>query len=652
MAGKKLTIVEPEAVAGDAERMEREDAGPVLGSWHWVTSKNYRGKKETWLGCVMKVGSNFVELHSPKIDNSTNTIRVHFNEVEEMLRPEPDADAYIQRQVAYYNRRVAELLGDVQEVTRKLGVVPQTIENQSGAGQNALMVISTQVDTKAYKNALVEAKDKTLPDLFKQIEEANKGLAGWMTAPTLPMQASIGPMKDNIGAIEDRIYTIELYAGLTEDAEQCCEGDPADISEKLHVMQRRLYMDEESLLSYTGGGLEFKGIGAFDEWISQPENRNRLLPFPRTLAAFRVRRNDKDREDGGDLWKAWVNFELEQADKLTFLYVRNGDQVWRITCNFDFDEMIFPDQATFDPTQPMMVKMFAHRVDKMITRNAWEVMRDKQIEQARLRDEWEKANPNAHSFDNPHRESYFDSYKGWHPVDPSSVYFDEASDHISAEMKRYNRVAVIIQGLFDRSPVLVPHGRVKVWDPESFMSAIELVYDATTLTYGEAPDFEAYRTELNASIDENSIVTGQQDYWMRVEAKKENERRERDWRNRDRRNSHYRRFAPYGNPGPGLVSRMAEWKPRSRKATFRWEREKQGWRSYGETTGATVTVPAEELFNVSSYTVGDFKRFFADPRTRQDYLKWAPLMLAAEDYHAGKIKLNEGQKMATDASYW
>jgi hypothetical protein len=168
MSRKNLTIVEPEA--GDAERMEREDTGPKLGDWYWVKGKK---KADDWLGCVMQVGSNFVEIHSPTI-GWTQTTRVHFDEMDKLLRRESDAESYIQGRIAYYQRLVNELLGDVQEVTRKLGVIPQTIENQSGAGQNALMVISSQVDTKAYKNALIEAKDKTLPDLFKEIEKANK----------------------------------------------------------------------------------------------------------------------------------------------------------------------------------------------------------------------------------------------------------------------------------------------------------------------------------------------------------------------------------------------------------------------------------------------------------------------------------------------
>ena len=46
----------------------------------------------------------------------------------------------------------------------------------------------------------------------------------------------------------------------------------------------------------------------------------------------------------------------------------------------------------------------------------------------------------------------------------------------------------------------------------------------------------------------------------------------------------------------------------------------------------------DKLFNISAYTPDDFKQFFADPRTRANYLAWAPLLLVAEDWHAGKLR--------------
>lgn len=647
-----IVPLDPESERPEGFDSGRPDDTPKVGTWYWVradripynqTAEDGSGRPDVpfeWLGCVMEVGSNFVELHSPSFDRSHSRERVHFDDMDSELRPAPDADAVIRARTQLYQGRVNDLLGVVREVTARLGVVPtKGIEDRGGAGDNALAVIATQVDAKAYKADLVKAKDETLPDLFKQIEAANKSLAGWMVAPTLPIRAEIGPMKKSIGAVEDRIYTIGLYAGLAEDAVKIADGDPAASAEMLRVMQRRLYMDEECLANYRAGGMEFKEIGQFDAWLAQPENRDRILPFPRCLVAFRVRRTDKDRDFSGGIASAILNFQLRQADEQTYLYVRNGGQIWRVDCDFRFDELIIPTRDEFDPTQPMMVKMFNDRVDKMIPKSAYDLMVEEKDAQRRLHDEWNAAHPDVKnkSFENPHSMSGWYDLDRYEPFNATSVYFDEASEFISAAIKRYNRVAVIIQGLYDRSLVLHPHPPVSVWDAASFARSIELVYDSETLTHGDKPDFEAYRAQLNESLGPSSIVVGQEEFWLRRMAAKENERQANRSRWDQRSVSDYKRYHPYGDPGPGFVGRMTEWKPRSRRALFRWTAETQSWRADGTSKPRSVEVPAAKLLNVSAYQPGDYKRFLSDSRTRAEYLKWAPLMMAAEDYHAGKL---------------
>lgn len=621
---------------------------PRLGQWFWVTEtcgydekKSGRKKGDTyeWLGCVMKIGSNFVEMHSPHdASGHGGSSRVHFDEYYTRLRPEPNADAVIQKNIQYYQQESNRLIEEVKRVSARLGLKPTLAIPGAEAEESstALAVMSGQADVKAYETALVKAKEETLPALFKEIKEANEELTRWMLATTMETQAIMVPMKATIGEVANRIFNVSLYAGLTENVVQCCDGEPAEMLEKLHVMQRRCYMDEECLLDYQAGGMEFKNIEEFDAWITEPANRDRILPFPRTLVAMRVRRAPEERDNEGSLLKAFINIELEYADKLTFLYIRNGEQVWRMSCDLDFGEMIFPDKSLYDPGQPMMVKMFGTSIDKMITVRDYEERVKEYKEDKRLEEEWTKANPDKSWIHNPHRSNWFHPFE-WKPFDPSNVYFDECMAKIEAEVKQYNRIALIIQGLYDRSGVLHPHPPVRTWVPEGFDRAIKLVFDgATTLYHGEAPDFEAYRVKCNASLSADSVVTGQEEFWIAKETEKEHKRLDNDWRNR----SDYRpkRYKPYGDPGPGVVSQMSSWLPRKRQAIFTWYRDRRDWSSYDTSpVKATITVPAEELFNISAYKPGDFLQFFQDPRTREKYLKWAPFLLTAEDYHAGKI---------------
>ena len=53
------------------------------------------------------------------------------------------------------------------------------------------------------------------------------------------------------------------------------------------------------------------------------------------------------------------------------------------------------------------------------------------------------------------------------------------------------------------------------------------------------------------------------------------------------------------------------------------------------------TVEVDKLFCLDAYQPGEYLQFFSDPRTREDYLQWAPYLLAAEDFVQGKRKVQE-----------
>lgn len=660
----------PSILSGDSDDSRlgllREDAEPALGLGRWVMVSDTRrvwdeqNRKHSevpyeWLGCIMGIGSNYVSVAHPQRPNSgVSSVRVHFDDIWTRLRflSEEEALCIISTKISGFREEVSLLIGEVNKITSRLGLKTRIAlsDNRRPPG-TALSSLSAAPDVSAYKNALVETSKKTLPDLFQRIKESNGELSRWMTASTLPLQALAGDMNDYVGEIQDRILNISLYAGLVETTIKCCDGPPADASERLHVMQRRCYMDEECLANYKAGGMSFRQINEFDAWLSEPENRDRILPFPRTIVAMRVRREEAEREWDGSLMDAFINIRLAELDAATFLYIRNGEQIWRISTEIDFGAMIFPDKAVYDPSEPMMVKMFAGRVDKMMPLGEYEQRAMEYAEAERLHKEWVADNPfDRWSAENPEQSRFawehsnpyrgqvgaFSSFnpKDWSPADSSNVYFDDAMVQIGAEIKRYNRIATIIQGLFDRSEVLLPHVPVQSWTPQGFDQAIKLVYDATQVLHdGEPPDFEAYRKECNSTLGAGSVVTGQDVYWMEQEAARETARRQRDWRLSDgERRRQLKRYTPYGNPGPSVVGALDEWKPRQRAAVFRWSRERR--EPPFDAIACSISVPEHALLNVSAYKPGDYKRFYLDCRTRSQYVRWAPLLLAAEDWWA------------------
>lgn len=621
------------------------------------------GKRKCWLGCVTKIGSNFIELTQPRRGNSTTYARIHIDDFWTDLLYEPNAEQVIRARIEAAQAESARLLAEIQALTQRLGVSKRTSISYGPSAAaaappnpeaRALAVLSSSVNVDHYKAALIEAQKDKLPALFDGVKEANAEMIRWMSAGAIALEAQAGEQEDVLDVIRARLLTISIYAGLTEDVVKVADGDPAPETERLRVMQGLAYMDEECLLFYQSGGLEFSNIHEFDAWLAQPEHMQKILPFPRCVVAMRVRRDKKERPWDGSLEDALIKFRLEQADKSTFLYIRNGGRLYRLETDIDFGPQIFPSKAEFDPSEPLMFSMFSTRVDRVITRAEYEERLAAEEARSKASKAWEKANnakpQGERERSNPHWEADHDITHGWQPFDRSSLYYDEAQAEVAERVQQYNRIAVLLQGLFDRSDVLHPHAPVQTWTPDGFAAAIELVYDASdVLAHGEAPDFEAYRAQLNAKLTNGSVVVGQEDFWLRKEAERENDRTRYD-----HRAPCHKFFKPDGNEGPGFLARLAGWKPNARVGTFRWLRERRQsrnrWADCDQPIACTLEVPADQLVNVSAYTPGDFRQFFADRRTRAQYLQWAPALIAAEEYHAGRLKPQEPGELPAQKS--
>lgn len=630
-------------------REEREPDVPKIGEWYWVREKSWDDRKKTVkvLRCVTHIGSNYVELTSA----GGSDLRVHADQFHAITAREPDAPRLIKGYIEEHRQATYRLMDEARQITARLGVTQSALTD--GSADTETQALTTTVGTgpiKDYKASLVKAKTELLPKIFEQIGKHNEQMATWMKAELIPLRAEADKLKPSIEAIETRIFNVELYAGLVEEIVQIRDGQPAKPTDKVHLFQRRAYMDEECLIDYRGGGMEFRNLEDFDAWMARPENSSRLLPHPRSILAFRVRRTTKERDF--PTLSAWVSFlfsRTEDADKLTYLYMRNGEQLFRLRTGVEFTEELFPDLDVRQLDGVLYAEMWnEEKVERLLTEGEYlELKRLYEAEEAKLareREEWQTLSEE----EKRKRGSPSLSYNRYdrefsHSVryDPDTVSFDDITKYVQAQIAQHNRVALLLQGLFDRSPVFQPHPVWHVWTPGGFEQAVELVYDKSRVLVPteKPPDFEEYRTRLNALIRVGTHTIGQEDYWEELEAEKENAKH----RYSERYYS-VKRYRPYGDPGPGYIAKVAVCT--KTKCTYRWEKE-PSWRTVEKRRGEwlrndvnapvprSVTAPKDRLFNVDAYTPGDFHLFFDDPRTRADYLQWAPYLLAAEDWHAG-----------------
>jgi len=618
----------PESDRAEQVGGEQPDT-PKVGRWYWV--KDEGGAPS--LACVTKLGSNYVEV--TYIEHES-TQRLHNDIFWSLCEFVEDPEALLRGNAERCRRELDGLMEEVKFLTAKLGVAPSL---SLGSGEVAATAITVAADQPAaeYKTALVKAKDEMLPELFEKIKGKSEEYKHWLSAQVIPMKAEARSLKPAIQRVEDRIFSVELYAGLCETVKCVKDGKPAALTEPVHLFQRRLCMDEECLANYDTGGMEFKDIRAFDRWLCRKDNLDRVLPFQRTVVAMRVRRHDKEREAGSI--REFIRFmDLKQLDTLTFLYIRNGAQVPRLSTEIDFGEKLFPDadHPTLSAGEGRLYAKGSGKDFTVIGENEYRarVESDEQKErETKRRVAEENKKPKAEreyvsSF------SYFDrAARDYVPFTRESVEYDDIARRIARQMEQHNRVVLVLQGLLDRSPALHPHPPWRLYDAAGFGQALRLHRDSDrVLVAGDRPDFEAYRARVNALLAVGSVTVGQEVAWERLAARKENARRDA----LGRRASEWRpdRYQPSGDPGPGRFARVARLAKKDGRAWYRWTKERS--RGGGPPVGRTYVCRTSRVLNVDGYQAGDYKQFFADPRTREEYLGWAPLLLSAEEYKAGR----------------
>ena len=671
-----LTVVDVGPTTGPAggrggagAALPRQDSPVQPGTWWWfVNNSDDAPAGSPVLVCILRVGSNYAEVgyysgreHYQSSEPYLHSWRVHFDNFWTDLQPAVNADRYIQAKLYETRRELQQLMGDVQRLAASLMVTPMSsIPGEAPNLQDSsALVVTTREDPKAYERALVEARDKTLPELYRRITEKHHEAAAWLMMPMLALKSELTPKTEMLDLVKDRIFTVQLYAGLVEQVVQVRDGEPAANDAPVHLMQRRAYMDEESLIDYDVGGMNFDRVEQFDAWIARPHNMKRVLPFDRCVIAFRVRRFDKEYE-ARTLWDFIQTISWRAADKTTYLYLRNGEQLYRLSTEVEFEEKLFPDSdmaalttnklwaltAGFESYDLENYKLITDREFQGLIEEYEEKFKTYKAKRRRVIREalqqWRsgKLDSKNHDRDSPkdyvHRALFWkmshsdcptDPRRSYRAFSPENVRYDDIAASVARDLKKHNRIIMILQGLLDRSPCFQPHPPWRIYTEDGFKMGVRYVYDSYhAMTSGAPPDFEAYRKRLNVGLTIGSVCIGQQAAWSRRSAKRKTQR-------------YNYNDDVHPDPGPGQIARVS--RTSRGRAVFTWTRKVERYQRHAWKRAEVVVqekklvVDTKDLLCIDNYQPGDYKQFFLDPRTRADYMKWAPLLLMAEEYKAG-----------------
>jgi len=275
---------------------------------------------------------------------------------------------------------------------------------------------------------------------------------------------------------EEAVWTINLYLGESEQILRLAEGAPAPADTPITIRQLVLFMDEECAVAADDGGIDATSIDSFDQWLtSDPAHLAQVLPDPKGMVAIKPRRKTKDHNTGN----AWVETELNKADKVTYFLLRNGSNLYRMWTRFDVGERLIPRTDEF-------IGYFSER------RYNWETRQDETIR-----------------------------------LDPGSDSFMQAEKRADAGRRHYMRAALILQGLIDRTTIFAPLvGKVNVGDEASYVSALRVITDADNVLADGRERFSDWFARINASLDVGLRVIGCFGNWEHGLRRFDRERRE------------------------------------------------------------------------------------------------------------------------------
>lgn len=345
---------------------------------------------------------------------------------------------------------------DVGTAMVPMGASPDTAKKTLAVFRN---------DVAKLKNAVV-AKTEELKSFMAEKQAIIKAQ---ITAITAGIQEKVGELQQMVEKAQTAIWTINLYLGKDEQIVQIKKGKPAPKNTPITIRQLVLFMDEEIAACDKFGDADYGGIDArnienFDKWLlDRPEHLQQIIPEPKGIVVLKPRRNTKSYGD------VWTQKAMDEANKVTYFLIRNGTSLYRIWTDFDVGDTLLPSETKF-------MNMF-------------------------YRDDYD----------------YQTNGKVRNPIKPGSEEYMRAMDRVDAERQHFYRVALIMQGLLDRTKILhpLPIPRLNVLNPDEYVGSegeeyLRFVYDAENgkVLPDGWPKYDDWLDEANKDICVGQRIVG------------------------------------------------------------------------------------------------------------------------------------------------
>ena len=617
-----------EIIPAELDPGTREDRHvPQIGEWYWVKlpkghekwTDDETGRKmktgDEVLCVVGKVLSNHVRFDETCVGGGYSSLRIRHRDLLGSVRPAAEWREVIEKRMERTRARIQDATRQLRYDGIKARALPDPTTPETGSMAPAIRI----TDPVRVKKDL-EALKKQLPVVKKEIEELHKyyvAMAEFLVRGDLMQMKQV---QREMEGLESQIFTCHIYAGLDEEIVQIASGQPAMLEEPIHIHQALRMMDEETLIDYDVGGMDYTRLQGFDKWAARPETLERILPEPRGVVAFRIRRKDKDYGPASSLMEAWANAKENEYNFQTYLLIRNGDNLYRIASQIKFEPRLVPLRKEFDDAFTEV-------------EHGWY--------------NWEKKAQDPDTITK---------------ITPEDFEYDRHAKALKDRLEQFNRIIVVLQGLLDRSKCFHPHPEINLskqehaerWvkairdeedvldtpiiSPQDYLLANGFKVQAGDLIYTRYPDIR--RRPYNANQRPN---------WLRVDrvaklAKGEQTILEHALCNIQREVDRQRfgrypktDFGEYDVPDIGAFGVHVSW-PYGKEGKYKWVHGEAVHYEVEVKKRLRLFIPLGHFINLCAYQCGDYKPFADHTKYKQHYANWAPMFLKAEDFALGRVQ--------------
>jgi hypothetical protein len=283
-------------------------------------------------------------------------------------------------------------------------------------------------------------------------------------------------LESKMGTLKQQLGVMNAYVHGTSNKTQISFGNKG--TGKYKVYQERQFLSEEIALLANLQSFDFEQVEELEKWLVKSGAIWKFLPFERCILACRIRKDEKD-------YGYWVeNLYKNMLNMQNIIWIRDGENVYHVDVEFNFNNAIFPDRNQFERAFSTTRDHLFERAFKKKPPTDWSGKKLKSGEYdvpgKMRRKPLEEEEP---YYTSRLERRQFETLQDW--ISDEQLYPDlldkqirrAVQDHLQEVNKKQMIFCVLLQGIVDNTNLLeVPKG-TDLFNWETVEKWFELVFD-------------------------------------------------------------------------------------------------------------------------------------------------------------------------------